>query len=218
MKLVVFGANGRTGRHVVRQAIDRGHTVTAAIRRPDEFPFTAPGLRVVRADALDGETVTDAVTGHDAVISALGGTYTRKPVSVFSRGMGNITNAMTAQGIRRLVCVSSVCVAGKAAPGETAIFRLLLLPILLELGRTAYRDMHRMEDIARNSGLDWTIVRASGLVDGTRITDYTVAPSSIAGRYTSRADLADALLREATENRNVDACIDVVTTAGRAMR
>ncbi|WP_238846883.1 NAD(P)-dependent oxidoreductase [Nocardia arthritidis] len=211
--LVVFGANGRTGLRVVRQAIDKGHKVTAAVRRPGEFPI-ADRVRVVRADALDADSVASAVRGHDAVISALGGTYTRKPVSIFSDGIGNIVEAMTAQGIRRLVCVSSVCVAGRPAPGETLLFRLVLMPILLRLGRTAYADLGRMETIVRDSGLDWTIIRASGLFDDTRITDYTLAPSSIPGRYTSRADLADALLRAATENRNIGGRVDLVTTQG----
>lgn len=214
MRIVVFGASGPTGLQVVRLGIGRGHEITAAVRRPDEFPLTATNLRVVRADATDIDSVERAVAGCDAVISVLGGTYTRKPVSIFSEGVGNIMKAMALHDVRRLVCVSSVCVAGTAAPGETFLFRTVLLPILLTLGRTAYADMGRMEVAVRESGLDWTIVRASGLFDGGEVTDYTLAPSSIPGRYTSRTDLADALLREATENRNLRTGVDVVTTRG----
>ncbi|MFC4376043.1 NAD(P)-dependent oxidoreductase [Nocardia halotolerans] len=214
MKIVVFGASGPTGLNVVRQAIGSGLEVTAAVRRPDDFPIADPLLRVVGADARDSDSVAAAVAGHDAVISVLGGSYTLKPVSIFTEGIGNIMGAMALHGVRRLVCVSSVCVAGTAAPGETLLFRTVLLPILLTLGRTAYADMGRMEAAVRNSGLDWTIVRASGLFDGTDITDYTLAPSSIPGRYTSRSDLADALLRVTTENCHVGASVDVVTTTG----
>ncbi|MFC9897876.1 NAD(P)-dependent oxidoreductase [Nocardia sp. NPDC127579] len=214
MRIVVFGANGRTGLHVVRQALDRGHEVTAAVRRPDEFPCAAPRLRVVRADAYDGDSVADAVGGHDAVISALGGTYTRKPVSIFTEGIGNIMHAMCRHRVRRLVCVSSVCVAGTAAPGETLLFRRVLLPILLNLGRTAYADMRSMEHAVERSDLDWTIMRASGLFDSRRPTDYRVACSSIPGRYTARADLAGALVSAATGNAHLRARVDVVTTAG----
>ncbi|KIA66751.1 NAD(P)-dependent oxidoreductase [Nocardia vulneris] len=214
MRFVVFGASGPTGLQVIQQAIDKGYEVTAAVRRPGEFPLTAPNLRVVQVDALEAESVKNAVAGQDAVISILGGKYTMKPVSIFSEGLGNILPAMRTHGVRRLVCVSSVCVAGKAAPGETFLFRTVLLPILLTLGRTAYFDMGRMEDIVENSGLDWTIVRASGLFDADRVTDYTIGPSGIPGRYTARADLADALLREVMENRNVKASVDVVTTEG----
>lgn len=215
MKLAVFGASGPTGLQVVRQALGKDFEVSAAVRRPEAFPLSSPRMRVVRTDALDYESVERAVAGNEAVISVLGGTYTRKPVSIFSAGVGNIMRAMTTHGLQRLVCVSSVCVAGKAAPGETLAFRMVLLPIMQTLGRTAYADMRRMEDSLRASDLDWTIVRASGLFDGDRITDYTVAPSSIPGRYTCRADLADALIREATENRNVRACVDVITDRNR---
>ncbi|MEV0759036.1 NAD(P)H-binding protein [Nocardia sp. NPDC050435] len=214
MKIVVFGASGPTGLQVVRQALTRNQQVTAAVRRPGEFPVTDPLLRVVRTDARDGDAVAAALAGSDAVISILGGSYTWKPVSIFTDGVGNILRAMRLHGVRRLVCVSSVCVAGTAAPGETLLFRTLLLPALRTLGRTAYADMARMEDAVRGSGLDWTIVRASGLFDGAASTDYTLAPSSIPGRYTARADLADALLSTTLENRFLGACVDVVTTTG----
>ncbi|MFD4433816.1 NAD(P)-dependent oxidoreductase [Nocardia sp. NPDC058497] len=214
MKIVVFGASGPTGLNVVRQAIDRGQQVTAAVRRPGDFAIADPLLRVVRTDARDSDSVAQAIAGHDAVISVLGGSYTLEPVSIFTEGVGNIMRAMELHGVRRLVCVSSVCVAGTAAPGETFLFRAVLLPVMLTLGRTAYADMGRMEAAVRNSGLDSTIVRASGLFDGTTITDYTLAPSGVPGRYTSRVDLADALLDVTLENKFVGACVDVVTSAG----
>ncbi|MFD4354160.1 NAD(P)-dependent oxidoreductase [Nocardia sp. NPDC058518] len=214
MKIVVFGASGPTGLNVVRQAVGRGQQVTAAVRRPDDFPISDPLLQVVRTDARDSDSVAATIAGQDAVISVLGGNYTLKPVSIFTEGVGNIVRAMALHSVRRLACVSSVCVAGTAAPGETFLFRTALLPAMLALGRTAYADMGRMEVAVRNSGLDWTIVRASGLFDGATITDYTLAPSSIPGRYTSRMDLADALLDATLENKFVDTCVDVITSVG----
>lgn len=214
MRLVVFGANGRTGAQVVKQAIAQGHNVVAAVRRPDALDFTAPRLDVVRADARDIDSTMRAIAESDAVISVLGTTYTTKPITLFSEGIGNITKAMTTHGISRLACVSSVCVTGEPAPGETLLFRTVLLPLLLRAGRTAYHDLRRMEDIVRGSGLDWTIIRASGLFNSTRVTDYTVSPTSIPGRYTSRADLADALLRTITIQEYAGTTLDVITTEG----
>lgn len=216
MKLVVFGANGPTGRLVTRRALDEGHAVTAVTRHPGAFPIADPGLRVAGADALDAAAVREAVTGHDGVISALGVPYTRQPVSVFSDTARNIVAAMRRAGVRRLVCVTSIGVIGTAAPGENFLFRTLIVPALLWLGRPLYEDARRMEDIVRAADLDWTIIRPSGLFDGTAVTGYrvAVAPRRLPGMFTSRADLADALLREAVDDRHVRACIEVITTQG----
>ena len=72
MRLTVFGANGGTGRVLVRQALDAGHTVVAEARRPAEFPFADPCLVIAGADVHDGQAVTKAVAGADAVLSTLG--------------------------------------------------------------------------------------------------------------------------------------------------
>ncbi len=214
MKLVIFGANGPTGRLATEMAIAEGHTVTAVTRRPEAFPLSSAGLTVAGADVLDAQAVGQVVAGHDAVISTLGVPYTKEPVTVYSQGAANITAAMIDHGLRRLVCVTSMGVSGQAAPGDGLIFRKLIAPVLLAMGRTIYEDMRRMEDIVRGSDLDWTIVRPAGLFDATTVTTYRAAPERLSGKFTSRADLADTLLREATENRNIRRCIDVVTTEG----
>ena len=59
-----------------------------------------------------------------------------------------------------------------------------------------YADMERMETLVRNSHLDWTIVRASGLFETPAVTDYQVAEDHIRGQFTSRADLADCMLQQ----------------------
>lgn len=53
MKLAVFGASGRTGRLIVRQALDAGHDVTAAVRDPARLTISDPSLDVVTADLTD---------------------------------------------------------------------------------------------------------------------------------------------------------------------
>lgn len=117
--------------------------------------------------------------------------------------------------MRRLVCVSSTATTGEMPPGETFVFRRLIAPVLLRFGRTLYADMHRMEQIVSASGLDWTVVRPAGLFDTTEVTDYTVsATERLPGRFTSRADLADLLLREAVTPAHTGRFVEVITTTG----
>jgi putative NADH-flavin reductase len=215
MKLVVFGANGETGRQVTARAIAEGHTVTAVTRRPEDFPLSHARLRVTRADVLDSAAVERCVAGQEAVISTLGVPFGRNPVTVYSEGITHITQAMTKHGVRRLVCVTSTVLFDVPAPGETFFFRKVLEPsIARSVGRTVYDDMRRMEQIVKDSDLAWTVIRPAGLFDTESVSSYEVATSRLPGRFTSRADLADALLRQAAGAGHVRAFIDVRTSEG----
>lgn len=214
MQLVVFGASGPTGRLVTRQALAEGHRVTAVTRHPEAFPVSGAGLRVAGADVLDAAAVHDVVAGHDAIVSTLGVPYTKGVVRVYSQGTAAVIAAMHAHGLRRLVCVTSTGTTGEMPPGETFTFRHVIAPILLRMGRSVYQDMIRMERLVSASGLDWTVVRPAGLFDGEAVTGYRAEPRRLPGRFTSRADLADVLLREVTGGHHIGQCIDVVTTTG----
>lgn len=232
-RIVVFGANGPTGRQVAGQALAAGHTVTAVTRRPGDFTdfeaswvagtpeSAAPGggsrLRVVEADVRDAAAVGRAVAGQDAVVSALGVPFGRERVTVYSEGLTHITRAMTEHGVRRLVCVTSTVLFDVTAPGESFFFRRVLEPFIERfVGRTVYDDMRRMEEIVRTSGLDWTVVRPGGLFDTGTVSDYRVATSRQPGRFTSRADLGNVLLRQVTGGpyAAVHDYVDVRTTQG----
>jgi putative NADH-flavin reductase len=80
MKLLVFGATGGTGRQLVQQALAQGHVVTAFVRNPSRFRMVHENLRVAQGDVLRSDTVEPAVSGQDAVLSALG---IRPPVLTF---------------------------------------------------------------------------------------------------------------------------------------
>ncbi len=216
MDLAVFGANGPTGRQVVRQALDAGHRVAAVTRKPDAYPLSSPRLDVVAADVTDPDGVARALTGAQAVISTFGVPYSRSAITVYSVGIANITRAMLAQGVERLVCVSSTTVATEEAPGESLFWRKGVIPLLRNvMGRTLYDDMERMEEVVQHSNLDWTIVRPAGLFDAAEPTDdYAVAPQHLLGRVTSRADLAETLIREATTPQHSRAIIEVITRSG----
>ncbi|MFF5261537.1 NAD(P)H-binding protein [Actinomadura viridis] len=102
------------------------------------------------------------------------------------------------------------------APEEKLIFRKVVGPLLLSMGRPLYEDARRMEDIVRATDLDWTVVRPSGLFDAKTVSDYRIAvePQRLPGMFTSRTDLADVLVREAVDDEHMRACIEVITTQG----
>lgn len=216
MRLVVFGANGPTGRQVVEQALASGHQVAAVTRKPDEYPLRSTRLDIVAADVTDEVAVRNAVDGADAVISTYGVPYGRREITVYSQGITHITRAMAAHGVSRLVCVSSTTVATEDAPSDSLLWRKVFRPLLRNsLGRTLYDDMERMERIVQGTDLVWTVVRPGGLFDLPEPTpDYQVAPHRLPGRLTSRADLAQTLVHEATEPLHPRETIEVITRSG----
>jgi putative NADH-flavin reductase len=213
MKLTIFGASGATGRRLVEQAIDAGHTVSALTRRPDRMPPRA-GLRVVGGDVADPGAVEATVAGSDAVLSALGVSYSRKPISVYSQGTSNIIAAMHRQGVKRLVVVSSAPLDPAYRASDSLLFTRVLEPLFMRRpGRTTYQDMRRMESLVQASDLDWTIIRSCWLFDAAEVTDYRLA-NSADGMFTSRADLAASMLAQLADDRFIRKAVGVATTAG----
>lgn len=219
MNLVLFGANGPTGRILTRQALAAGHCLTAVTRHPELFPLYHERLQIVRGDVFAYETVERAIAGQDTVLSSLGVPYSRKPITVYSRGTAHIVQAMRNHSIGRLVCVSSSVTDPQLRFHDTGggfVFEKVVKPLLITtFGRTLYEDMWRMEELVTKSGLDWTIVRPSGLFDTPTVTPYQMAETFIRGRYTSRIDLADCMLHQLTSDRFVHKTLAVVTTTAQ---
>lgn len=214
MRIAIFGASGPTGRRLTAQALESGHSVSAFTRRPEAFPVTHPQLEVVGGDVSDADTVAGVVKGQDAVLSALGVPFSRKPINVYSVGAETIISAMRRHDISRLACVTSNSVEPHPPKEGGLVFRKIMHPILVGfLGKTLYEDMRRMEAAVADSGLDWTIVRPGGLFETEEVTDYRVAEGHAAGRFTSRADLADLLLRQATDREYIGKVIGVATVS-----
>jgi putative NADH-flavin reductase len=214
MRIVVFGANGPTGRELIGQALAAGHQTTAVTRHPEQI---APRerLAVAGADATDAEAVSAAVAGSDAVLSALGVPYTRNPVTVYSTGTANIMAAMQDHGVRRLVVTSSAALDPAYRSTDSVLFRHVMEPLFMRLpGKTVYADNDRMEALIRASGLEWTIVRACWLFNAPQISGYRICEGSIRGMFTARADLAAFLLAQLADDRFVRKAVGLVTTAG----
>ncbi|MEQ9364034.1 MAG: NAD(P)H-binding protein, partial [Leptospirales bacterium] len=107
MQIIIFGATGGTGRHLLGQALNAGHRVTAFVRDPRRIAIQHKHLSLVQGDVLDEAAVVGAIGGHDAVLCALGAPAHRTGV-VRSRGTKNILRGMRNAGVRRLICQTSM--------------------------------------------------------------------------------------------------------------
>lgn len=191
MKLAVFGASGSVGRHVVDQALEQGHVVTAVTRDPARIERRQERLHVVRADATDAAGVAAVFDGHDAVIVAIGA---GRKGGVRAEGTRVVIDAMCAAGVRRLI-VQSTLGAGDSRGNLDFWWKRVMFGLLL---RPAYADHQLQERHVRGSGLDWTIVRPAAFTDGPRTGKYRrgFGPDEASSMKIARADVADFLLEQ----------------------
>lgn len=205
MKLVVFGATGGTGCEVVKQALDAGYEVTAGARNPSAITIHHAHLRVVQADVLMPETISQAVAGQEAVVFAVG-VADRSPTKVYSVGVMNVLLAMRDLKVQRLICVS----ASGLDPG-VLIQKLIAKPLLWWAFKHSYTDMSHMEIIVKASGMDWTILRAPRLTNGEHHGKYKAAVNKQLsdGWALSRADLADYIVKHLQDPTIYHSMVDV---------
>lgn len=169
MRLLVFGASGATGRHLVRLALSQGHGVTAFVRDPARLPAMDERLDRVVGDVMQPASVEAAFDHHDAVLCALGtmpeagaDRSRRQPaVPVCSVGTRHILDAMAKHACRRIVVESSISVGESRHTGRLGAARVVraLLGKVME-------DKELQESAVRASSADWTIVRPAKLTDG----------------------------------------------------
>lgn len=208
MRITVFGATGGTGRQFVELACAAGHEVTAVVRDPARLSNRHPGLTVIRADVMDPAAIGPAVAQRDAVVSTIGSRDRRAPSTVCADSSAGIIQAMTAEGVRRLVVVSA---SGMYTDGDGLLTRRIVKPILNAALRHPFTDMRRMEDNVRASGLEWTILRPPMLTDGPRTGSYrsAVGHNVRGGIRVSRADLADSILRSLDQRSPLNATVSI---------
>lgn len=197
MNLLIIGATGGTGQELVKQALARGHNVTALVRKLGKLTLTHERLSILRGDVLDYASVAGAMRGQDAVLCALGHKQWFRPTRILSDGTRNIVSAMQTAGVKRFVCETSLSV-GDSFGRMGLYYTLFTIPFILPF---YFWDKHRQEAVIRASKLDWIIVRPSALTNFRARGKYRHGPN--VGNYLwtdciSRADVAEFMLNQLT--------------------
>ncbi|MCX6307768.1 MAG: NAD(P)H-binding protein [Bacteroidia bacterium] len=162
MKLVVFGASGKTGLIVVEQALAAGHSVVAYIRTPGRIIIENPNLKVVVGSLQELDKLKSALSGADACISTLGGGSLTKHNLEVMEGIDSIVRIMETESVPRFIYMSSVG-AGESRYYIPQPFRFLMVDVML---RIPIADHNVNEERISKSTLQWTAVRPGGLTDG----------------------------------------------------
>ncbi|HTF52903.1 MAG TPA: NAD(P)H-binding protein [Pseudonocardia sp.] len=202
MRLTVFGGTSPTGGHLIRQALQTGHTVMALARDPAKLA-SGDGLTVIEGQLTDTDAVARSVQDAEAVISLLGPpSKGRIEVAPILDGYRNIVAAMGTHGVRRLVALGTPSITDPADRREPAFS--MLVAVGKRIKPSAYRIMVGISEIVRASDLDWTIVRVPLLTDGPRTERINVRTvGDKGGIRLSRANAAAYFLLQAEDTTRV---------------
>lgn len=180
------------------KAIKAGHEVVGVVRGSVDNA-TIAGAKIVSGSVTDPNFVAEVAKGSDAVISTVGTSQYKQPVSLYSDGAKALIAGLEKAGVRRLIVLS----AGGATvePNDPWPFRLIFKPILQRQFHYLYEDMLRMERLLEASSLEWTIIRLSYLTTKPVTGKYRTQIEG-AVRYgfsINRADVGHYIVHNATD-------------------
>lgn len=199
MKILLIGGTGKTGKQIIKQALEGGHDVTALVRNPKKLTISNPNLVVVKGNVLVPESLERSFSGHDIVISALGHKKFFIKTSILSRGTRHIMQAMQKNQIRRFICITSLGINDSRFK-LGLYYTLFVIPFIILF---YFLDKERQERIIQQSDVDWTIVRPGQLTNGRKRGRYKQGKglgSYILTKMISRADVAHFILNEMDKN------------------
>ena len=206
MKLIIFGATGTVGIHLLKQALQQGYEVTAFARNPEKLnSLPQANLKIFKGDILNPKDAEDAMHNHDAVLCALGDGNKGK---IRATGTKNIITAMQRKGIRRLVCQTTLGL-GESQGNLNFFWKHIMFGLLL---KKAFQDHQLQEQYLLASNLDFTIVRSSAFTDGEVTRNYKIGFN---GNYKklslkiSRADVADFMLQQLANKEYLKSAVSI---------
>ncbi|MDN4596140.1 NAD(P)-dependent oxidoreductase [Leifsonia virtsii] len=197
--LLVLGGSGRTGVHVLSQAVERGYRVRALVRKPDAVD--APdGVELIAGTPANIDDLRRAADGVDAVVSALNNSRASdnpwsKPVSppsFMTDATRDTLTVMGEKGIRR-IAVASTLGAGDSWKTLNPLFKALIKTSGIRHG---YNDHHGVDAVVHASDVEWVLARSVALTDAPPRGPLRAAPAGTEkpGLSVSRTDVARFLL------------------------
>jgi putative NADH-flavin reductase len=195
LRIVILGATGAVGRHVVRFALDADYEVVAFVRNAAKMTVHHPHLHLVEGTLSDLARLKIALCGVVAVVSALGVSHTT-PDSQPSQQLPVILEAMQKAGVNRYIGLSSG--AAVNMPGDRKPFAAKIMGHILHTFRSAAVEDKRQElaTLHQQSAVTWTLARPTRLIGDILTQKYEATPCRPRRLWTSRADVAHFLIQQ----------------------
>ena len=201
MKLLIFGATGRTGKYLVQQSLAQGHFVTAFVRDTSKLNLRHERLKVVQGNVLDPGSIQRAMANQEVVFCALG-LRKGESTAVLTEGTRAILQAMRDGGVRRIICVSAAGFLGEQA--DFLLGKIFFWHVRRYLQRL-FGAMEQQYRELEQSGLEWIAVRPILLDEGPQKGNYRIAIQGIPSRgmRITTGDTAAFMLRQITSDEYI---------------
>ncbi|HJE97997.1 MAG TPA: NAD(P)H-binding protein [Ligilactobacillus acidipiscis] len=204
MKITIFGATGKTGQFMLKQALERGYEVVAFVRSPQKITLHDPHLTVVQGELSEREKITSAIAGTDCVLSALGPTGNVAGDKQLSDGIANILIAMKECNVKRFIVLSTTSAQD---PSDKDNLNFKSRRAMIRLSRpTTFEQIVKYSQLVRDSDTDWTLVRIASLLTNAPLSKHVhtgyLGRNKLKGKL-SRANLAWYMLEQIKRTKDI---------------
>lgn len=208
MKIAVIGANGKAGKLIVKEAIERNYDVTAVVRSENK----SEASKVINKDLF--ELTKADLADFDAVVSAFG-TFNPDTLSLHSKTVEHFSEILDGTSTHLLI----VGGAGSLYLDESKTTKLFEIPEFPEVFKPLAKAQADELDLLRTKeNINWTFVSpaADFVEDGPKTNNYGIAGEIFTTNeegvsYVSYADYASALLDIIEANSNIKERVSVYT-------
>ncbi len=192
--IALFGATGKTGLHILSQALESGYMIKALVRDSAKVTINHQNLTVIQGDALVLSEVEKTIEGSDIVMSVLGHVK-NSPRWIQTDTTKNMVVAMNKYGVKKIISLSGTGVSFEK--DEPKFIDNLVRTIMQLTVPSIINDGIEHAKVLQNSGLDWIVVRSLMLKEGEKKGGYKVTSvDKNSGISINRADLAEFMLAQ----------------------
>lgn len=154
-KIAVIGGTGKSGQYLVKNLLEKGHSLKLLVRHPENFTIQNSLIEMVKGDVRDEAAVRSLIEGTDIVMSTLGQPKGEK--SIFSDAAKNIIGAMNHYGISRYIVTTGLSV-NTASDQKNERVKMATDWMYQNYPETT-ADKQKEYELLMESSLDWTLVR-----------------------------------------------------------
>ena len=162
-RIAIIGASGLVGSAILKESLERGHTVTAIVRHPEKITLNNPNLQIKSGDVLAEDSVPELVKGVDVVISAYNPGWTNPDIAAeTTKGYKSIIGGVKKAKIPRLLIVGgagSLYVAPEKRVMDTGMIPETYIPAIESLAGVLYHLQKEEKE------LDWAYFSPAGNIE-----------------------------------------------------
>jgi len=199
-KIALIGASGLVGSAILKESLERGHSVTAIVRHPEKIQLKDPNLKIISGDVLTEDSVPDLVQGADVVISAYNPGWTNPNISVeTTKAYKSIISGVKKAKIPRLLIVGgagSLYVSPEKRVMDTGVIPESFMPAIKSLAEVLYSLQKEEKE------LNWAYFSPAGnIAPGEKKGKYRMGKDELIVNENGESsisveDFADAMLNE----------------------